>query len=336
MSLQAPGKTAQEPDVGPRSEELRDVERRIDRLTFEAGRAEPSPAPLAAPLGFRRVLVGLDGTPTDASTLAWAREVARSMGAEVRVVHVAPTQDMRSYQLDLLSAYWPGTEGIALTEDLERSAHATVERAAAGLRAAGLEVEAEVAHGQPGRELVRIAGSAGADLVVVGDHRRGAAERLLLGSVASAVKDHAAASVLIARGLPPAERLLLPTDGSSNSKRAVAVGLRLSRLWNAPARVLHVLPPPALTAPPTPGARLAQGVLGTVDLTWNMPHATLALEAGEPAERIVEVAKRERTGLIVLGCRGLSGLRSLVAGSVSDRVAHTARCAVLIVKEAVP
>ena len=56
-------------------------------------------------------------------------------------------------------------------------------------------------------------------------------------------------------------------------------------------------------------------------------------EHGDPAEKIVETAKIEEFDLIVMGSRGL-GRRNYGLGSISDRVADSATCPVLIVKSA--
>ena len=53
---------------------------------------------------------------------------------------------------------------------------------------------------------------------------------------------------------------------------------------------------------------------------------------GEPVERILETAAEEKADLIVLGSRGLSSLRGLAQGSVSQKVSHLSDCTVLTVK----
>jgi nucleotide-binding universal stress UspA family protein len=57
------------------------------------------------------------------------------------------------------------------------------------------------------------------------------------------------------------------------------------------------------------------------------------LEAPDPADAIIEYARTNRVDHIVLGCRGLSGLRRYL-GSVSTRVVAEAPCSVTVVKVA--
>ena len=54
--------------------------------------------------------------------------------------------------------------------------------------------------------------------------------------------------------------------------------------------------------------------------------------SGHAHERILETAAAESVSLVAVGSRGLTGLRAL--GSVSERVAHRARCSVLVARPA--
>jgi nucleotide-binding universal stress UspA family protein len=56
------------------------------------------------------------------------------------------------------------------------------------------------------------------------------------------------------------------------------------------------------------------------------------LREGNPAAQIVVEASEGKFDVVVLGHGGEGRLRELFLGGTSERVAHLARCAVLIVK----
>ena len=53
---------------------------------------------------------------------------------------------------------------------------------------------------------------------------------------------------------------------------------------------------------------------------------------GQPAEVILEVANQEHADLIVVGSRGLTGIKRYLLGSVSSKVSEHAPCSVMIVR----
>jgi nucleotide-binding universal stress UspA family protein len=61
--------------------------------------------------------------------------------------------------------------------------------------------------------------------------------------------------------------------------------------------------------------------------------ADVLLKEGDPAETILHAAERLRTDLVVMGSRGLTGMRRLLLGSVSHKVARHSPCSVLVVRK---
>ena len=53
---------------------------------------------------------------------------------------------------------------------------------------------------------------------------------------------------------------------------------------------------------------------------------------GQPAEVIIDVANQEQADLIVVGSRGLTGIKRYLLGSVSSKVSEHAPCSVMIVR----
>ncbi|MEH2236695.1 universal stress protein [Nostoc sp.] len=58
----------------------------------------------------------------------------------------------------------------------------------------------------------------------------------------------------------------------------------------------------------------------------------LELVTGDPADEIIRLANIYKTDLIIIGSRGLMGMKRIVQGSVSSQVVEEANCSVLVVK----
>lgn len=254
--------------------------------------------------------------------------MARTFGARVWIMTVI--SPMVAYQyygewggpLPLPSQYYDSDR---------RWAAGILEKAANRFRRAGVRVETLAAEGSPASQIVKEARKVRAHLVVLGSHGWGRARSILLGSVADAVKNHVASSVLLARTAPRPSRILIATDGSVQSKRAAGIALRLARAWKAHARVVYVLENPRFAA--SKNRIWAQSDEFLKQERENAERGvTYQTVPGDPGDKIDEVATEKDCELIVMGHRGLGGVRSLVAGSVGNRVSHVAKCSVLLVK----
>lgn len=60
--------------------------------------------------------------------------------------------------------------------------------------------------------------------------------------------------------------------------------------------------------------------------------SALEIVTGEPAEEIIRIANIYQADLIVIGSRGLTGVKRIIQGSVSSQVVENANCSVLVVK----
>ncbi|MEA5611917.1 universal stress protein [Nodularia spumigena] len=61
-------------------------------------------------------------------------------------------------------------------------------------------------------------------------------------------------------------------------------------------------------------------------------NSELELVSGEPAVEIIRLANIYKADLVVIGSRGLVGMKRIVLGSVSTQVVEQANCSVLVVK----
>lgn len=143
-------------------------------------------------------------------------------------------------------------------------------------------------------------------------------------------------------------KILYCSDGSDPAVKAGKVAAEIAKRFDASVTALHVFHPPTNVYPAYDGAgfiidpvyadKFAREVKDAVamrterSLKDNGVQTEVRQETGYPADVIVEIADNEKFDLIVLGSRGLGGFKSLVLGSVSDRVVHHAHCPVLVVR----
>jgi nucleotide-binding universal stress UspA family protein len=138
--------------------------------------------------------------------------------------------------------------------------------------------------------------------------------------------------------------ILLATDGSENARRATEAAIGLARDLSVPAAVIVVH---VATSPPSQSRMVRanfdvhalleedarQAVKGTLDRFEEAGLSyTLKVALGDPVAEILAIARKESADLIVIGSRGLGAIRGAVMGSVSQKVAQTADCPVMIVK----
>jgi nucleotide-binding universal stress UspA family protein len=152
------------------------------------------------PREFRRLAIGLDGSRHAERAVAFVAGLTPPRGAQATLIRVM--EPVHVHSLALLPRAIRATVGRAVAAEravqLAR-ARRDVEQAAKALTRAGWRVRTMVREGIPLPEVLRAARAARAQVLVVGARGAGGLRRLLLGSVAEGVLEHADASVLVVR-----------------------------------------------------------------------------------------------------------------------------------------
>jgi nucleotide-binding universal stress UspA family protein len=219
------------------------------------------------------------------------------------------------------------TSGKRAQVDLsEKRAQEALDEAARLARQAGIEAGVELLHGAPTADLL-LAEAEKDDLLVIGCRDIPRHAGIALGSTATQLAHRSQLPLLIARDGADAgdfpRSILLATDGSPQTWAAARAAAGLARSRGSQLRVVYV--------PDGMHPERYREVLNQVKLieeeTGTSPHVTDT--PGHVADQIDETARAMHSSLIVIGKRGLSGVRAL--GSVSERVVHKAPSSVLVV-----
>lgn len=154
-------------------------------------------------------------------------------------------------------------------------------------------------------------------------------------------------TALAVRPMHAIRKILVPVDFSEPSRVALEYAAQWASPFGAKVDVLHVWQAPAfIPLPSLPEASPADAAM--VELVRKAAEQALARfvadaqkggivvrealsEPGSPAHTIVDVAKKGRYDLLVLGTHGHTGLAHALIGSVAERVVRHASCPVLTV-----
>ena len=144
------------------------------------------------------------------------------------------------------------------------------------------------------------------------------------------------------------KKVIVALDGSDSANQALDLALDVAEKYSADILLLSIFHPylslirsnnltieeirPYLEKQKAYHEKVLSEALKKVNRLKPNLKVSTKLKEGRPADKIIETAKEGNFDLIVMGNLGIGGVTELLLGSVSDRVADHAPCAVLIVK----
>lgn len=296
---------------------------------------------------IRRILCPTDFSDFSRRALAHAVALGRWYEADVTLAHVVPF-------VPSTATFPPGVSPLTLEPiDRERILE-ELSCFAAPVAAAGLRSDVVVRDGNAAGEILDLAKTLPADLVVMGTHGRGGFERLVLGSVAEKVLRKAPCPVLTVP--PPAEeapagapalfeRILCPVDFSPSSMKALDYALSIAQEAKASLTLLHVVewspddevrehrhfnvPEYRRYLEEEARGMLRHAVPEEARL-WCETRELVAV--GKPRDEIQRVARETGAHLIVMGVHGRGAIDLMLFGSTTHHVIRESHCPVLTIR----
>jgi nucleotide-binding universal stress UspA family protein len=143
--------------------------------------------------------------------------------------------------------------------------------------------------------------------------------------------------IVIITGNELFSKMVIGYDGSDHSRRALRIAIDLAKKYGSEVLVVTVID--VSTVPGDPNAirivsETANQVVAEASEILSregIPHRTFVRQ-GDPSTEIVKVAEENKADLVVVGSRGLSSLKRIILGSVSQGVLNRSKIPVLVVK----
>lgn len=274
-----------------------------------------------SPVGrFQKILLATDGSDYSAGAIRVAIALTAKTGAKLLAITALPDP----------------SDGVApeMNAEKRKTAEAILADVRKAAEPAGVAVETGVRYGHdPYEVIVKEAKDTAADVVVMGRRGRRGLARVMLGDATAKVMGYAPCSVLV---VPEAAVMwgpvLIATDGSRSSDEACVAAARIAHCCDSPLDVVSVMVPSHNEARQAEARQIVDRVVAA--LKKDAIAVEGFVERGIAEEVILDLAKRRRTGLIVLGSHGRTGLGRILFGSKAERVINQATCPILVVKGA--
>jgi manganese transport protein len=137
---------------------------------------------------YRKILVALENTRADETVVPHIVALARQLGSELILLHVADGWAARNF------------EQLKLAESDEmKSDRAYLDRVADRLRGEGLQVATELALGNPPTEILKVAADRECDLIAMTSHGHKLIADIFLGSTIDKVRHNTTIPILVVR-----------------------------------------------------------------------------------------------------------------------------------------
>ena len=295
---------------------------------------------------IKNILLPTDFSKNANQALVYAVKLADVMAAKLTLLHVntlfQEDPNNPDYHFPSLEEFYHKSEDTAdknLQEMTSQHVH--------------IKIENKVVRGfSPANEIVNFVNANKIELVVIGTHGRTALKHFLIGSVAEKVLRHVSCPVVSVSHhehemltTPEIEKIIVPIDFSTFSKKALENAKELAVLFKAKIKVIHVVDDTIHPAFYIAGEDSIFDIFPDVkektmkSLKELLPEDDnilsedgLVIREGKPHVEIVKFADEENADLIVMATHGLSGIEHLLLGSVTEKVIRKARCPVFAIK----
>jgi nucleotide-binding universal stress UspA family protein len=285
-----------------------------------------------------RVLLAVDWTGGSDAAIRWVKALRAAGACDVVVGYVyrsgAAGEAASRYGLSRRAAW------IDPDPEAERLLARDLAARVGDLGGAG-QVAFRPTHGigRLGDHLLDLADAERVDLVVLGTHHRRGLGRL--GSVEAVTLHHGTTAVAIvpsphaetaAEDVPSVRRVVVPTDLSAASNRAIAWAYALVPAGGE-VTLLHVV------APGEQEGEIAASLRALVPergVGADVATRTETVAHRDPARAICEAAERLGADMVCMGSHGRSGLARAILGSVAESVVRDSSRPVLIVRSLPP
>ncbi|WP_435157519.1 universal stress protein [Haladaptatus sp. DFWS20] len=282
---------------------------------------------------YDSILIPTDGKEGTVPAIEHGIRIAAETGATIHALYIIDLPQLRSSDAErnlasLVKIF--EEEGRRATEDITDRA-----------REHGVQVIEAVETGIPFRRILDYSETYAIDLVAMGTSGRGRVESYFVGSTVRKINRLSRVPVLTVRAMTttPTEEyrnILLPTDGTLGSRRAIDECGKLAAQYNATVHVVYVIDSRIARSGALMDVMQRESEQACNDAVSRVTNAgamsRIETLRGRPAEQLLVYTDNHDIDLIVMGTHGRTGIDRFVMGSVAEKVVRRTTKPVLTVR----
>ena len=289
-----------------------------------------------------RILLGVDASPDSKCAVQMVKHLMPP--PQLYVLHVVDIWSLKHAYLD---SDHTDADFEAYRQEVSKRSQHVLHEIRDELASHTQQIQLIADSGDPAESIIQTAEEVEADLIMLGHRGMTAKAPFLLGGVSQKVATYAPCSVLICKEpVSTLNRILLAVDGSEASNKAAEflaacpfkhpLQIVITTVWAPPpSSTLESVSAEAASSHDKSAAQhRGESLLNEVVARFSaVPYATqIDWRSGDPPSAILESAREHNVQMIVMGARGLKGIRRFFLGSVSQKVLIHGTCSVLIIR----
>ncbi|WP_457621422.1 universal stress protein [Persephonella sp.] len=291
---------------------------------------------------FKKVLVGIDFSDISDGIFDSALFFGKLYDAEIHLIHVIePISPLFQEE---------GFEPLIQTEEfqvvfevesiLKEEAREKLERYILKGKAEGVNVTSSVEIGNIAETILEISDEKEFDLIVIGSHKKGLLERLILGSVAEKIINKSKISTLVVKGNPVTaiNKILCGYDFLPNSIEALEVVKEIARITKSEIHIVHADSDEWFAHLRHIYEKVFEKKLTLLDKIKREISEELSvpvnveIEKGKPEDILLKFVDQVKPDLVVVGKRKGKDIKRFFLGTTAMRMVENSPVPVLIVR----
>ncbi len=290
---------------------------------------------------FKNILVGVDFSNISDAVVESTAFIAKLFGAKVNLITVIEPPipsfigsdidgTLEAEELEIL---------LEIEKTLEKEANEKLEQYVKRLQKEGIQAQKFVEVGLIVDTILDKLKEIRADLLVIGGHKEGLIDKILLGSTANKLVNKSPVSTLVVKGkkLDKIDTQLVGYDFHQSSKQALEVAKEIAYKTDSEIIIVHADTPVSFSLLEKVSSNLLQKKKELLkelvqQLNQEGLSAFFELTQGKPDEVILNFQNKYKPDLTLIGKRRTSLLERLFLGDTAQKVVEKSELPVLVVR----